>query len=172
ARRSQRQASRASDLLRAGPEGPAYEFAGPEGPAYGPAYGAGLRSGLLATGGRRDEALQPEIGHQIAVVLVVVADLADQRVRPRHLARAERRLHHAAERRVGCRGERAVAIGDGVGRRLENLGAGLRVLLEVVLGERRLLPLRRGAEDVAGAGLVGQDLAEAAHVGGRLEAVV
>src|ERR1043166_138599 len=44
---------------------------------------------------RGNHALQPEIGHQIAVVLVVVPNLTDQRADARHdLRTAERPVHH------------------------------------------------------------------------------
>src|SRR5262249_8614980 len=65
--------------------------------------------------GRRNEALEAEVGDEVAVVLVVVADLANERAQARDLVlAAERGVHRVGHVRVGQLRERGVAVLDRV----------------------------------------------------------
>ena len=106
-------------------------------------------------------------------MLVVVADLAQQRGDARHLiAAAEWRVHLLTGTGVGQLRERGVAVRDGVGGHLEDLGLGRQLFLERVFLERDDLVARRLAEVVARAGHTGKNLAEGPHLRRRPEAVV
>src|ERR1700736_2203659 len=106
-------------------------------------------SHLLLLRRGRNHALEAEIGNQIAVVLVVVANLADERPGARHLPAAEWILDQLAGRGIRERCVGAVAIGDGIGGGLHNGRLGPGSLLEVVLGKRTLLPPRGRAGLIA-----------------------
>src|SRR4051812_46262462 len=108
---------------------------------------------------RRDDAVHAEVGDQVAVVFVVVSDLQDQR----RGAGAAAALDGLRGSRIGQRREHAVTVSDGIGRRLGDRRASLGILLEVILGVGRLFSLGRGADLVARAGDVRQDLTEGAN---------
>src|SRR3954463_12982308 len=108
---------------------------------------------------RRDDAVHAEVGDQVAIVLVVVPDLQDQSRR----AGAVTAFDVLRGSRISQRREYAVAVRNGIARRLGDRRASLGILFEVILCKRRLLSLGRGANLVARAGDVRQDLTEGAN---------
>ena len=115
---------------------------------------------LLRRGAGRHEAVDPQIRDDVPVVFLVVAGVAKERRRARPLRTAERAVHNLRGLRIVQRLVDLVAIRDRAVERLDDLGLGLRGLLELVLGVGRLLALRRCAEFVGRAGDVREDRAE------------
>src|SRR4051812_32452654 len=108
---------------------------------------------------RRDDAVHAEVGDKVAVVLFVVPDLQDHNPRAGAIAAFD----VLRGSRIGQGREHAVTVSDRIGRRLGDRRASFGILLEVILCIRRFLALRRGADLVARAGDVRQDLTEGAN---------
>jgi hypothetical protein len=100
----------------------------------------------LRRGARRHQAVDPQIRHDVSVVLAEMVGVADQRLARARLAAAERAVHHLRRLRIVERLVDSSQYAIAPSSALTISALVLRDFLESVFGVRRLLAFRRGAE--------------------------